>query len=237
MAVSPPPTRRTPTALRVLAVPLTAAVLIAGGVLVVGQLLPGGAWLKIGLTIVWFVLAGAVLRRIAEATSADLVAPFRYAVILGAVVLVGWYAQSFRGKEVQDELVTAPLTESAAEPAGTPAPENGTPEATSAPEPRLLGRGRLRGIGHTASGSAELVDSGGKVVVQLRDFEVQPGPDYRLYLANGESPDGARELGALKGTSGNQRYDVKRRDDARRYKTVLIWCRAFSVPVAAATLR
>jgi len=229
MAVAPPPTRRTPTALRVLAVPLTAAVLVIGGVLVVGQLLPGSAWVKIGLTIVWFVLAGAVLRRIAEATSADLVAPFRYAVILGAVVLVGWYAQSFRGKEVQDELVTPP-------PAVTAAPGESEP-LVARTGPELLGRGRLRGIGHTASGRAELVDTGDGIVVQLRDFDVQPGPDYRLYLANGESPDGGRLLGGLKGTSGNQRYEVERRGDARRYKTVLIWCRAFSVPVAAATLR
>jgi len=229
MATASPPARRTPTALRVLAVPLTAAVLIAGGILVVGQLLPGNAWVKIGLTIVWFVLAGAVLRRIAEAVSLDLVQPFRFAVILGAVLLVGWYAQSFRGKEVQDELVTPPPVETAA-------PGEGEP-LVARTGPVLLARGRLRGIDHTASGRAEVVDTGRKVVVQLRDFDVQPGPDYRLYLANGESPDGGRELGALKGTSGNQRYDVERRADARRYKTVLIWCRAFSVPVAAASLR
>ena len=112
-----------------------------------------------------------------------------------------------------------------------------SPQATPDAGPRLLGRGRLRGIGHTASGSAEIVETDGKAVVQLRDFSVQAGPDYRLYLANGETPDGGRELGALKGTSGNQRYSVERRADARRFDTVLIWCRAFSVPVAAATLR
>jgi Electron transfer DM13 len=229
MAAAPPPTRRTPTALRVLVVPAVAAVLLAGGILVVGQLLPGNVWVKIGLTIVWFVAAGAVLRRIAERTSADLVLPFKLAVILGALALTGWYAASFRDTEVQDELVTLP-------PEITAAPGGSEPlVATKGPE--LLARGRLRGIDHTASGRAELVDTGDGVIVQLRDFKVQPGPDYRLYLANGESPDGGRELGALKGTSGNQRYDVERRGDARRYKTVLIWCRAFSVPVAAATLR
>ena len=218
-----------PLALRVLAVPLTAAVLLAGSILVVGQLLPGNVWVNIGLSIVWFVAAGAVLRRIAERTSSDLVLPFKLAVILSALALTGWYAASFRDKEVQDELVTPA-------PEVTAAPGGGEPlVATNGPV--LLARGRLRGIDHTASGRAELVDTRDGVVVQLRDFKVQPGPDYRLYLANGESPDGGRELGALKGTSGNQRYDVKRRDDARRYKTVLIWCRAFSVPVAAATLR
>ena len=236
MAVTSPPARRTPTALRIAAVPLVAALLVGGAILVVGQLLPGNVWIKYALSVVWFIGAGAVLRRVAEATSLDLVRPFKFAVILGALVLTGWYAASWRGKDVQERLVTAQPT------AAAPAPDaedtggaEATPEARTGP--RLLGRGRLRGIGHTASGSAEIVETDGEVVVQLRDFTVQAGPDYRLYLANGERPDGGRELGALKGTSGNQRYTVARRADARRFDTVLIWCRAFSVPVAAATLR
>ncbi len=235
MATTTPPARRTPTALRILAVPVVAALLVGGAILVVGQLLPGNVWVKYGLSIVWFVGAGAVLRRVAEAASLDLVRPFRFAVILGALVLTGWYAASWRGKEVQEQLVTAPASP-AAEPADTGGAE-ASPQATPAAGPRLLGRGRLRGIGHSASGSAEIVETDGKAVVQLRDFEVQAGPDYRLYLSDGERPDGGRELGALKGTSGNQRYEVERRADARRFDTVLIWCRAFSVPVAAATLR
>ena len=205
----------------------------------VGQLLPGNVWVKYALSVVWFIGAGAVLRRIAERISLDLVRPFKFAVILGALVLTGWYAASWRGKEVQEQLVTAPPPVAAAPAAD--AEETGgaeaSPQATPDAGPRLLGRGRLRGIGHTASGSAEIVETDGKAVVQLRDFSVQAGPDYRLYLANGETPDGGRELGALKGTSGNQRYSVERRADARRFDTVLIWCRAFSVPVAAATLR
>jgi hypothetical protein len=222
MATASPPSRRTPAALRIAAVPVVAAVLVGGAIVVVGQLLPGNVWIKYGLSAVWFVGAGAVLRRVAEATALDLVRPFRFAVILGALALTGWYAASWRGKDVQERLVSVPAA---------PA------ETTAAAGPRLLARGRLHGIGHTASGTAELVESGGKVVVQLRDFKVQPGPDYRLYLAAGERPGGGRELGALKGTSGNQRYDVERRADARRFDTVLVWCRAFSVPVAAATLR
>jgi len=235
MTVTSPASREIPAALRIAAVPVVAAVLVAGAIVVVGQLLPGNVWIKYGLSVVWFIAAGAVLRRVAERTSLDLVKPFRFAVILAALVLTGWYAASWRGKDVQERLVTAPPA--AAPPASGSTGESGGAEAPAPEGPRLLGSGRLRGIGHTASGSAELVESDGEVVVQLRDFDVQPGPDYRLYLADGERPDGGRELGALKGTSGNQRYAVERRSDARRFGTVLIWCRAFSVPVAAATLR
>ena len=237
MAVTSPPARTTPTALRIAAVPVVAALLVGGAILVVGQLLPGNVWVKYALSVVWFIGAGAVLRRIAERISLDLVRPFKFAVILGALVLTGWYAASWRGKEVQEQLVTAPPRAAAAPAAEETGGAEVSPQATPDAGPRLLGRGRLRGIGHTASGSAEIVETDGKAVVQLRDFSVQAGPDYRLYLANGETPDGGRELGALKGTSGNQRYTVERRADARRYDTVLIWCRAFSVPVAAATLR
>ena len=231
MAAASPPSRRTPAALRIAAVPVVAALLVGGAILVVGQLLPGNVWIKYALSVVWFVGAGAVLRRVAEAIALDLVRPFKFAVILGALVLTGWYAASWRGKEVQERLVSVPAAPAAVEETG------GADAAPAAAGPRLLGRGRLHGIGHTASGTAELVESNGKVVVQLRDFKVQAGPDYRLYLAAGERPDGGRELGALKGTSGNQRYAVERRADARRFDTVLVWCRAFSVPVAAATLR
>ena len=94
MATASPPARRTPTALRVLAVPLVAAVLVGGAILVVGQLLPGNVWVKYALSVVWFIGAGAVLRRIAERISLDLVRPFKFAVILGALVLTGWYAAS-----------------------------------------------------------------------------------------------------------------------------------------------
>ena len=67
MAVTSPPARRTPTALRIAAVPLVAALLVGGAILVVGQLLPGNVWVKYALSVVWFIGAGAVLRRVAEA--------------------------------------------------------------------------------------------------------------------------------------------------------------------------
>jgi len=75
----------------------------------------------------------------------------------------------------------------------------------------------------------------------LTDFEVDNGPDLRVYLvtgaATGEGDVGeVADLGALKGNRGDQQYTVPGRIDTRRYDTAVIWCRAFSVNFAAARL-
>ena len=52
-------------------------------------------------------------------------------------------------------------------------------------------------------------------------------------------PDGSDfvDLGALKGNSGNQRYEIPAGTDTSKYKQALIWCRAFSVGFTAAELK
>ncbi len=82
---------------------------------------------------------------------------------------------------------------------------------------------------------------GGKRKLTLSDFETDPGPDLRVYVttsdpANGDLGD-FRDLGALKGNVGNQQYDLSRGVDLKRYSTVVVWCRAFSVAFTSAPLR
>ena len=50
-------------------------------------------------------------------------------------------------------------------------------------------------------------------------------------------PDGGTRLNRLRGSRGNQNYPVPADVQLGRPPTVLIWCRAFTGPVAAATLR
>ena len=114
--------------------------------------------------------------------------------------------------------------------------------ATSAPAADVTERSAaaLRGIDHDATGRVLLLDDGsGGVVVRFEDLDVEPGPDYFVHLVPGagrEDPDGGVRLAKLRGNRGDQNYAVPPGTAVDRPVTVLIWCRAFAVPVAAATL-
>ena len=81
----------------------------------------------------------------------------------------------------------------------------------------------------------------GKRRLTLTHFSTSAGPDLRVRIVIGEGngdggSNGARDLGALKGNKGNQQYKLPGDVDLTRYKTVVIWCRAFSAGFAKATL-
>jgi hypothetical protein len=81
---------------------------------------------------------------------------------------------------------------------------------------------------------------GGRVLT-LTGFEVDNGPDLRLYLVAGDAR-GEQEvrdfvdLGELKGNRGDQQYRLPAGIDLSRYSTAVVWCRAFSVLFARAPL-
>lgn len=120
-------------------------------------------------------------------------------------------------------------------------PAERSPSASVVPGPSKLASGALRGIDHRAAGTASLYRrSDGQVVVGLEDIDIQPGPDYDLYLVPGgdkQGKDGGTKLDDLKGNKGTQFYDVPAAVDAAKGEwTVLVWCQTFAVPIANATL-
>lgn len=111
-------------------------------------------------------------------------------------------------------------------------------------EPQELARGSFRGIAHEGSGTAIALDVPGRGrFVRFEDFEVFNGPDLRVYLsaAKASAPESAFDddffdLGALKGNVGNQNYQVPGKVDLSDYRSVVVWCRRFSVGFASAPL-
>jgi len=206
--------------------------------LLLGQVLPGGEEAKVAIIVGVLIVVGLVLGKLVK-PHAGLRWPMRIATVGAGVLILGWYGLSLRGEEVQEDLVEVPAM-SASEPA-TGGGSSGGGSAPSEPRrpsgPQLLGMGRFRALDHPGRGRAEVVRSGGRTLVQLRDFQTDAGPDLRLYLSTDDQASDFVDLGELKGNSGNQRYTVPRGTSVERFDTVLVWCRAFSVPFTAATLR
>jgi hypothetical protein len=98
-------------------------------------------------------------------------------------------------------------------------------------------------VRHPASGRAAVIElaEGGRVLT-LTDFEVDNGPDLRVYLVAGLAGERARgrrlrRPGSAQGQQGDQQYEIPRSVDVGHYSTAVIWCRAFSVLFARAPLR
>lgn len=212
-------------ALRLLAIPATVVIVVAG-IWVTGAVLTNDFTLAMRLTAGWMALAGLVAVAIAFRSRA-----FRWPV-LGAyattiVVIGGYLSLSMFRDDVVDEQVAV---------AATRAP------TSSGPRNVLLRAGRFESVRHDAQGRAQAIElaQGGRVLT-LMGFEVDNGPDLRVYLVAGpatseEEVDDYEDLGSLKGNKGNQQYKIPTDLDLERYSTVVIWCRAFSVLFARAPL-
>lgn len=90
---------------------------------------------------------------------------------------------------------------------------------------------------HFGSGKALLVESApGQHVLRFEGFSVRNGPDLFVYLspsADGYAED-ALDLGPLKASDGSFNYDVPAGTDISRFRSAVVWCRAFSVLFATA---
>lgn len=190
-----------------------------------------------GLLVVGAVMAGYLFVSLVLRRTARRIAPVVMALVvvgLAAWIVRPYYVDSTRNHR----LVTDPVPAAGGMPVGARRPaEASTPVA---PGPVLVASGPLAGIDHRASGTASLVsDVDGALVVRLSDFDVEGVPDPRVHLVQGEDVEraGGLDLGRLPANKGDV-FDiaVPAGSTAGPGWTVLIWCRAFSVPVANATL-
>jgi hypothetical protein len=92
---------------------------------------------------------------------------------------------------------------------------------------------------HFGSGGARLIEAAdGSLTLTLEDFSVQNGPDLFVYVS--PDPDGWTEtavnLGALKATDGTFSYQIPPEVSADEIASAVVWCKAFGVLFATATL-
>lgn len=119
-------------------------------------------------------------------------------------------------------------------------PTDSATEEVADEAPKTILKGTLVGVDdlHWGRGSIEVVErQSGPMLVFKEDFAVAQGPDLQVYLSPNPAGQELGEfatLGALKANSGVQEYNLP--DDYKKYKTVVVWCRAFAVTFATAEL-
>ena len=155
---------------------------------------------------------------------------------LAAVVLlpVAWYLGSplFVNQAVSESF-----------PAGV---QTGAGTAPASAQPVALAAGQFGVVDavHKGAGTATIFTlPGGRKVLRFDDFTVTNGPDLYVYLAAHPAPrdgrqvhEGGVEVARLKGNVGGQNYDLPADLDLAAVKSVVIYCKQFSVVFSTATL-
>jgi hypothetical protein len=109
------------------------------------------------------------------------------------------------------------------------------PPAASALSGEFVGAGDGT---HDAEGVAKEISlEDGRKFMRFENFKVTNGPNLFVYLATDKNVSDFVDLGALKANIGNQNYEIPDGTDLAKYKTVVIWCKAFSVLFGSADLK
>lgn len=132
-----------------------------------------------------------------------------------------------------------------AETSPTPQEPDQTAESAPSTSPTLLASGPLQDAdsAHKGSGTASIYTQDGAALVRLEDLLVTNGPDLRVLLTKHPAPtnaaevnEGFVELATLKANIGNQNYPIPEGTNLSDYAGVIIYCKAFRVVFATATL-
>jgi hypothetical protein len=151
------------------------------------------------------------------------------AVVIAVVLVRPYYVDTVDNTRI----VKGPVQDAsqAAPPAAGPTPDPVAPVRVSS--------GQLRGIDHSARGEASVIrQPDGSHVVRLSNFDIENAPDPIVYVVQGENRErpGGAPLGRLRGNVGTASdYSVPGGTDPGPGWTLLVWCRAFGVPIANAT--
>ena len=125
----------------------------------------------------------------------------------------------------------------------TSAPSSGATATTAPTATTLSGVFDHRAGVDTVAGNVTLgKTSDGKVILRFENLNSANGPDLHVYLSTQASPattqqvmDGI-EIGKLQATTGASNYELAATTDVTQYKSVVIYCKSFSVIFGYANL-
>jgi Electron transfer DM13 len=113
--------------------------------------------------------------------------------------------------------------------------------------PTTLSSGTLAEIspGHPTSGAAKLIKlENGNHVLTLEGFQTINGPDVRVWVSETATLTNAAlnssaytDLGALRSTNGNLKYEIPSSVEVSKIKSVIIWCRLAGIAFGGAVLK
>jgi hypothetical protein len=142
-----------------------------------------------------------------------------------------------------DDRVNEDVPGAVATTAGSSPEPAGSPESPAGPEE--LSRGDFRPLEHDVEGRALVIETAdGSRHLRFEDFETSNGPDLVVYLSvlgadqGWYDADDAEflDLGELKGNVGDQNYELGADVDLSRYRSVVVWCRRFTIGFAVAPI-
>ncbi len=164
-----------------------------------------------------------------------LIAAALLAVLTAAVPIVAFViVPQFVRSTVHEALPAAPT------PTAAPSLSAAATPTPAPPQPRVLLTGRLRRIdaAHFGSGTVNVIQLGEQSYLRFEAVDIAGAPNMFVYLShNGDGQPGTfTDLGPLKATNGSFNYEIPSSLDLAPVRTVVVWCRAFSVTVTWAAL-
>lgn len=240
------PAGSTPVAVKVLAV-LGALVVVVGGAFILAANIGTGGKVAIGAAVVWWLVAGAVIGKLLSSRRSDLRTPVRASLAVAAVAAAVTAFIVTRPTTVDEQVIRADSTAKAAQPAEREAAlADRRSGGQQAPKPSgnvALLTGKVRGeSGHRGTGDAAVIkQASGQRMLTLTNFDVDPGAGgLRVYLHDGETTSDDLgdfiDLAGLKGSKGDQQYEIPRDVNLKKFSTVVVWCVPFTTRIAQAPL-
>jgi len=158
----------------------------------------------------------------------------RALVVMASLLVLGAVAVPVVAFVVIPQFVRQTLVEELPAPTGASSP-GATPEA-----PATLVSGELVriSVADYGTGTVRIVKAGGATVLRFDNVDIAGAPDTYVYLS--DRTDGApgrfTDLGRLKATNGSFNYPIPPGVDLAGVRSVVVWCRQFSVTITYATL-